>query len=489
MRSVRVIARVLLLLLPGMLSPVVGCGSDPNSKAIEYCIPLEQGFEVPVARVLLGYAAYSASDRPALSETKRFLVSSETPITVVDWGALESTGEGTALALVKISFAVLDATSPEVVGRAAFWDVSALALVMPTLGPAGGTDSFDGILGGDLLRKYAVRLVYDGDENCALPWLGSSFAPPSIKFSEALPDSDGELSSDGFGVIDFDLAGGGVASVNDTEHEFSATRVAVGVCVEPDPYEPELLSFECADDKETRLSELRAAVPESGVDAFGLIATGTRPVVLSESFGNHLAGMMQAMDPAWPASGVSSTTLHLPEGPLVAQRFELSRLALVGNRRSDMGPCRELALRRRVDLAVRFCQDAAVKDTLGDRAAAVLELDVTRAASGLATTLSAYQIADTSALLTGLRAETSSEIPAVDLLIGAEFLRHFEVWLDYPDTRLVMRCLNYVEPRVTDKRGGTSCLHASAGETCCADDEECRCEGSACCQYYRWAGP
>jgi len=472
-----------------LLAPLGACGNDSNTRAIEYCIPLETGSELPVARVLLGYERFSTSDRPSLADTNRFLVASEIPITVVDDAAMDVD----VVELARTSLAVLDGNSTDVVGRATFWDVDALRMLLPSLGPAGQSERYDGILGGDLLRKHTVRLVYDGDTTCELPWLDSGFAPPSIKFSSALPDSDGELGNDGFAVIDYRLAGGGTAMVDDRELQFGATRVAVGVCVEPDPYWPDAapaMTVECTNLE----AALETLIPVSGVDAFGLIATGTQPLLLTQSFYENLSGQM---GPGWPAGGETATTIDLPEGTVGAVRVDLTRVALVGDVDENRGPCAEVALRRRIDLALRFCPNQ-VRADVAKRAASVLEVDTQKSTGTLQASLPAYRIPDSTKMMAGLQAEVGTQIPGIDLLVGAALLRHFEVWLDYPASRLVMRCMNWVDPVSTadateDSTGRPvlPCVHATAGETCCAGEagRECRCEGSPCCQYYRWSAP
>ncbi len=485
MRSSRSIILSVLVLLSGLGA----CGSDTDTRAIEYCIPLESGLELPVARVLLEYELFSSENRPTVADTNRFLVASESPITVVHGSEMEI-GE---VELAQTSLAVLDADSEEVVGRAIFWDVSALRMVLPPLGPGGESVRYDGILGGDLLRKHSVRLVYHGDTTCSLPWMDVGYAPPSIKFSSALPDSDGELGNDGYAVLDYKLAGGGTAMVDDRELQFGATRVAVGVCVEPDPYWPDddsAMTVDCTDLE----AHLEVLVPVTGVDAFGLIATGTQPLVITESFYESLSGQM---GPGWPASGEIATTIDLPEGTVDAVRVDLSRIALVGDRYNNRGPCAELALRRRIDLALRFCPTRVPSD-VAKRGASVLEVDTQRTTGADQVSLPTYRIADSTMMMSGLQAEVSTQIPGIDLLVGAALLRHFELWIDYPASRVVMRCMNWVDPVSTADatedalgRPVLPCIHATAGETCCAGEagRECRCEGSPCCQYYRWSAP
>lgn len=67
-----------------------GCGSDPNSEIVEFCIPLEESdVNLPVARVVLDYDRFSADDRPTQADAARFLVASESAMTVVDFSHLD----------------------------------------------------------------------------------------------------------------------------------------------------------------------------------------------------------------------------------------------------------------------------------------------------------------------------------------------------------------------------------------------------------------
>ena len=80
------------------------------------------------------------------------------------------------------------------------------------LGPAGSQEQYDGIFGGNLLRKYAVRLFLAEDRaGCKLPWVEQTPTWPSITFSPGYADTIAELSRDGYGVIKYELSGGGSA--------------------------------------------------------------------------------------------------------------------------------------------------------------------------------------------------------------------------------------------------------------------------------------
>lgn len=480
-----------------------GCGEAPTSEAIEYCIPLEPGAgRVPTARVLLDYGRFDSDHRPTRADTVRFLVATESPFTVVD-GRVAGVDTGDASVTTEtLRLAVTDAVSEPVATRALFWDVSALVQPMDPLGPRGSEEQYAGWIGGDLLRKYAVRLVLQTDPTCRLPWLEQVATWPSLTFRQELPDSAKELSADGYGVLPYDLVGGGTAELGGEGIRFGATRVTVGACVAPEPFDPTA---------PIRMED----IPLTGVDAWVLVATGTQPLVLSESFYERLAATKSAeRGEPWPA-GVSAGSLFLPEGETFATQLGLERIALMSSRSDKQSPCMELQQRRRIEWAERCRADpecaATMNDEeqsvgLGKRGAAVLEVDVTR---GGGAPLSTFVVSNETLLFSGLRGEMGTSAPAVDLLVGAAFLRYFEVLLDYPGSRLVMRCADYKAPvaaRDCDPTAAAdhyaSCCPGEAtlareGRSCCDTQggvdgagrrhaRSCHCAGSVCCQYFRY---
>lgn len=487
-----------------------GCGSPATSDVVEFCIPLEEGEpgDLPVARVVLDYRRFSAESRPTSGDTLRFLVSTEVALTTLDRSVVQAgTADASSVSQVNTEIAIVDAVSSLVVGRAAFWDVQALGLDLPPLGPRGEEQRYAGLLGGDLLRQYAVRFQMEADRRCKLPWLQDVVPTwPSITFFREIPDSDEELSSDGFGVVGFKAAGGGTAEIKDAQFDFPASRVAVSACVAPAPFDPTVY-----------VTSLAEGIPLSGVDAEILVATGTQPLVMSQSFYERLVATRRSQDPSWSVSP-TATSIFLPEGETFATRFSLRRFALVGNRSGDLRPCAELQRRRWIEYAERcrtdpLCPPLSSSETdasLKQRGATVLEVDVTRGTGATPAELPSYVVPDTTRLFEGLRAETAFQIPAVDLLVGSVFLRHFELLVDYPASRLVGRCVNYKVPTARkecdpDAPAGsgekTCCLAEStleaAGRSCCQTNayhdadrgfrlpRSCRCAGTPCCQYFQ----
>jgi hypothetical protein len=466
---------LLWILLPLLAAPA--CVDPPTSEGVEFCIPMEPGLpDTAVAHVVIDYGRFSAEARPTAADVRRFLVSTESPLTVVNAAALPAAPAGDATSLQRITLAVVDADSSLVVGRAAFWDVAALVGTLPALGAGAAAATFDGLLGGDLLRQYAVRIVYAADPGCVLAWLPGAPTWPSISFFVEWPDTAEELAGDGFAVVPYTLAGGGAAMIADRQFELVATRVTVPLCVEAPAFDPDDPAIATAND-----------VPIGGVDAYGLVATGVQPVVLGRAFFERLAAHRRSVDPGWPAGGLGSTTLFLPEGPVPGEALGLSRIAVVSNARAGESPCAELRRRRRVEWAVRHGAGVAEVPERGETAAAVVELDTDRAASP-AGAVAAVVIPDERPTLTSLQAEVTGQVPSVDLLLGAAFLGRLETLIDYPGSRVVLRCLDYTPPEGTSAECPDDATLVAAGQSCCRYGDACRCPATACCQSYRWPG-
>lgn len=487
---------------------LAACGKPATSEVVEFCIPLEEGEagELPVARVILDYKSYDPESRPTEADTHRFLVATEVPMTTLHRDlAPITTADGSSIGQQRTDLAVVDAVSSLVVGRATFWNLRTLSAAFGSLGPSGAEASYSGILGGDVLRQYAVRFQLQADPRCKLPWLDLVPSWPSITFFREIPDTHKELSNDGFGVILYTIAGGGFAEIQDDQFEFPATRVTVPACVEPAPFDPSV-----------HVDNLEEGIPLSGVDAQVLIATGTQPILLSESFFERLVAVRSRQDPTWTVSPVSAG-ISLLEGEVAAQRFPLQRMALVGNRSGGLSPCGELRRRRWIEYAERCrvdptcppISDREWEESVKKKGSGVLEVDVTRGTGS--EELTAMVVPDETRLFSGLRAETGSQIPAIDLLVGAAFLKHFELILDYKESRIVMRCVDYQVPTArqecdpdapTGSDEKTCCPSESAlvtgGQSCCQTNayqeadrgfrlpRSCSCRGSPCCQYFRY---
>lgn len=461
------------------------CGNGGiNSRAIEFCTPLasEPG-DVPQVAVVVD----PGPEPPLGEEARSFLVATELPITTIDSTAyaeiagLDAPFEDSPV-LREISLAVVDNQStlpnpPEapVVGRAEFTNVRSFITPIPPIGVEGSTTAYGGVVGGDLLRRYAVRLYYGEDPECILPWAPNERFP-TIKLIREYADNNKELARDGFSVWSFRLAGGGRYMLDGKEYNFSSTRVGVSACVEPAPFNPADLDPETV----SSLDELTDLIPPSGTNAFLLVATGTIPIVFGES-------SFKRVHPQWEPS--YAARLQTLQGRITADATRIERIALLGSVSDDRSPCLELAHRRRIHW-IRYWKDPAEwRDgafTINSLGAPAAVLDTQRTTSATPIRLDAYVVPDTSKLLQGLRFETTPTIPQIDGLVGHQFLSQFETVIDYPGSRVLFRCSDYQPP------GEEGCPPAEElqGGSCCEPNGRCVCHSSSpCCQLPRTLKP
>ncbi|MCD6500078.1 MAG: hypothetical protein J7M25_17435 [Deltaproteobacteria bacterium] len=434
---------------------------------------------LPQASVVLN----PGDEPPNADHARRFLLATEYPITTVDATAYqEVTGHSVADSSTAVmSLAVVDALSmakqDPVVGRAEFFDFRGWIAPLPSIGTSDHMAQYSGILAGDLLRAYAIRLAYQDDPECHLPWSDEQFA--TISFIQEFSDTSKELGRDGFAVLHIHLSGGGHYLVGGDSRNLGATRIGVGICIEPDPFDLSTIALSDVVDQEDLVSK----IPVSGTDAYLLVATGTLPLVLGH---NAFQRLKAAGADRSPPETYESTPkmLYQQSEAIEAEATTITRIAVVGNSSDGLGPCGELARSRRTQWIHTYRSEAdwtsgAWKLTHGS--AAVAEFDGSRDATAGTGRLDVYAVPDESNLLQGIRFEVGADLPQVDGLIGHEFLRRFQMIIDYPGSRLVLRCARYRLP------SGQTCDATAVetnGESCCESTGRCLCPmSSPCCQY------
>lgn len=274
-----------------------------------------------------------------------------------------------------------------------------------------------GIVGASLLSNFSVQLIY---------------APtPTLTLSDQVPDAKWELADDCDpsklldpatasaercqGVFDTPKVGGGLAQISGALVELPATRLVLPLCLMPAEFDP---------------SKPRGHGAESttGVPAVGVVATGLGASVISQSALKRL----QAKDPTLTATG--GATLYLPDGAVQTSRVTLPRAAVVSSETDVLGPCAELALRRRLLIADRVPLDDADRKLLDEKW-------VNGASTALLTSGVEFAVlADEAPLLQGLRQELGPAVADIDVVLGGSFLRSFDLQIDYPASRIIMRC-------------------------------------------------
>ena len=292
------------------------------------------------------------------------------------------------------------------------------ALLLAPVGEAGdGATAIDGVLGGDLMSRAAVRFDPARGEIRLLP-----------DFAGSAEDHENDCRA---------LFGGGARGGGKVEletgvvFEYPATRLVVPACLAPP-----LLA--CASGSPP------AGGCEPGTDAALVIATGTFPSVLSRAAWKRATGQSDADIDLLPQAA-----LHLPGTRAVEMhpRGVLPGIALVDDEREQLGPCGELDRARACDVT-GSCAPVGVGSSA---AAASIELVV-----GLPVAI----LPDTHPVLQGLRNELRPAIADVDGLLGMSALSTLVVDVDYPAARIIAECADDFDPACLQRPRATSARRA-----------------------------
>jgi hypothetical protein len=466
--------RFFLLLV--IISVLSSCDDSSGPLFVEYCIPVNVGDATglstsdfpPQVGVVINYKDMENAPIGGSSTVESFLIASEVPVTVIKDDSLSAEiseyGE--------ISLAVVDrysaGDSEPVAARLAYEEINVFKFNDPSSLYPVGDRGFDGILGGDILRRFAVRFSYNEDKQCTFSWDedvdGKDKMWPNVIFMKEQPASSVDLGNDGFGVIGYDLAGGGDFLIGGQEHKFSATRLVVGLCVEPDPFPLDPLN------PQTGPLPIDDHYPSSGVDMTGLVATGTSGFLTTSS---GVERLKWRLDYTGTESSVVSSSVRLQGESLESEVLSgITRIVLVGDMSNDIGPCGELARRRGQEWALMNpTLPNPYKKDLDNSGGAILEVDLTRDGTGLSFDVEGFS--PYSSYWQSIWVETTPPHPRVDFILGHDFLKYYEFTIDYINSRLIMRCLDY---NCSDEN--STCCNLLTGV--------CRCpENNPCCQYYK----
>ncbi|MBK6846583.1 MAG: hypothetical protein IPG96_03205 [Proteobacteria bacterium] len=286
----------------------------------------------------------------------------------------------------------------------------------------------DLLLGVDVLAHFAVTLGYPqapaGNSTEAAPralTLRAELAGDNGQLAEdcdvtRLVTIDGLRSERCAAVFAGGLLGGGRASIAGRNTVFPGRRIIAPLCLLPDDYDP--------------TGETAPPSTASGLDAVAIVASGLGTPLIARSAFEQLRARHPELteDPGH--------TLYLPTGSESVSLVSIPRTALVANAtrtlddpQRNFGPCGELARRWRLLRLDRFALDA-VQDR-DERGAAV---------AWVGAPIAFAIIDDRSPLLQGLRQELRPGVADLDIVLGGGWLSFFEVDLDYPASRMVLRC-------------------------------------------------
>ncbi len=401
---------------------------------------------IPLARAPLGGPA-AGNDGALLTRVRLagttaafpMAVDTASPLTVLTGAAISTTPEVRG-------FDLLDAIAGEPAPvRAKFRDINVFSL---PVGPAGdaATPVF-GVLGGDVLRSFSLELRFGKPcvPDTLDPFAAGCSAMTLWRHQGASP---GFLGSAGYATLRFTLIGGGETTARAPADTFGirapvtlpATRIILRACAAPK-------TFSNDDPVQTCCKRGDEVTPDhtSGLDLALVLATGTGPLVLSQSAWTRLQPKLSA------TPVMTSGTLLIPSwpAPIAAMWSTIPRLALVdleSSPASDPGPCVELSRARRIRWVAN--QQSMSSDT----AACVQPCDVDPTEPPLALNSAAYVevggalpvavIADDEDLLQSLRFDVRPLGPEIDGLLGAGALTPTRLELDYlsDPTRAVFSC-------------------------------------------------
>jgi len=267
-----------------------------------------------------------------------------------------------------------------------------------TVGAEGAERPVGAVIGGDLLRQRAVRFEPEDDRVYFLPDVAGGEEERSRTCDVVVPEP---------------FYGGGTLRVGDTEVGFAGTRVALSVCLSPNPTAPD--------------------PAERGTDAAMVMSTGIGISIIGEQRYTAWASVTGA--PAYedlPGDGKA----YLPSGVVEGKRGQIDRLAIIGSPTSPQG-CRAVFAHHL--LAERNCQpgdDCPCSSDEGDFCSIGAVLELTPPAP-----IDVVVVEDDHPLLQALRAELRPEQPEVDGILGVNALAGTAFDVDYPNNRLLFRCV------------------------------------------------
>ena len=299
------------------------------------------------------------------------------------------------------------------------------------------TTPLGGLLGVPLLMHFTVRLDY---RNRTLTLL------------DGIPDTKEDLADDCLhpalatwstaktqhctAVMDTPRLGGGrirfMQNSSEEVVELPPTRLAVPLCLLSAPFNPDEVKRGSSPEEAKHL-----AAKTTGVPAHAVLATGLGLSMITQTALDRLL----FWDPTLKKDILKAkATLYLPSGKHEVTVVTLPRTAMVSDETRWLGPCGELALRRRLIVGGKIGISKADETMLADKtfnaaSAAILSTGVEFAV-----------VPDSNSLIQGLRNELRPATPDIDVVLGGSFLKHFVMEIDYPGERTILRCADKSNP-------------------------------------------
>jgi hypothetical protein len=355
---------------------LLGCDATPY-EIDSFAVGLDPSAPVPV----LWAAAGDETPVPVVMDTGA-------PLTILD--ADEPTRTRAPLTLFGTSASGL---TP----RARFLSTAFLRRRVHAIGPEpGGTPTvpISGIVAGDVLATLAVRFDMPARQ---------------IHFFTDVATDDDRFYQEGHAVIRASPSGGGVFELEGGIVRYPASRMVLPTCLEQRD-----LPFDVS--------------PKE--DAMLVLATGFDRLVLTAS---AYTRARRTAEPDYQPDFRFDQPYHVPGGsaPVMVDLEELARLALIDDEHENRGGCEELWLNRLMSaracgLSCR-CPDGSSTCPAGSTVELIEPIAVA-------------VIEDADPLLHAIREELRPRHPDIDGFLGGGLLHGAVFDVDYPHSRVVLRC-------------------------------------------------
>lgn len=303
-----------------------------------------------------------------------------------------------------------------------------------------------GILGADVLSRYAVR--FDVGSGC-------------MSFFPDIAGNDRDRATMCEAVFPSPFFGAGTLVVGGAERPYSGRRIALGACFRNARREAELQALAI----EPTIEHLPGIA--QGLDGMFLLSTGLGITIVSESsYQQYKRQELELIGVELP-DGPAVRTLHLPSGPVTYREGRMSHLSLVSEASDQRGPCYERYANAFFAAVPRCDSQSDPKCPCGGgsqvcNAGAVVEIEGE---------FPVAVVSDDEVLLQGLRDELRPTLPEIDGILGTDILASLVVDVDYPNGRVIIRC----------SPGAENCRTRPALRTIMGEDPAADCPAPATC--------
>jgi hypothetical protein len=310
-----------------------------------------------------------------------------------------------------------------------------------SVGSTAAPRPYDAVLGLDTFGGDALRIHLAADASANDDHL---FVFPDIAGDEV------HRSRSCDGVFPHPFRGGGTLVVGGTQVPFASTRITLNTCLAPRDHgttEPDL-------DPKVRLEQSKR-----GADALLVASTAVGITILDESAYERFR---EAVPVSPKLDALPEDDVLLPSGVVHGHRAKIPSIAFAASSSSDpRGPCRQVYASHKMiagdctlDPTIDPGEDCPCTSDEGKFCTVPAVMELNPATSRPSSTTPGWRtpswnidvlvVSDDDATLQALRTELRPDQPEVDGILGTDLMRMFELDIDRPNDRLLMRCTDPV---------------------------------------------